>query len=250
MTLMQNKIVMITGAASGIGRATANLLRASGATIVAADKADGTTIAQAAGLTESDMGISLDVAAPNMLDAAAVAVVRRYGRIDGLVTCAGIWVHGTATHASLDDWNRALLVNLTGTLHAARAVLPHMVAAGKGAIVTMAGADATDPTAGNLPNNVSKAGVLQLTRSLAADYGANGIRVNAISPGYIETPMMMAFQGSRRDAYLKMHLLRRPGEADEVARAIRFLLSDDASFITGANLPVDGGLTAAQLIQY
>ena len=196
------------------------------------------------------MGISLDVSAPTMLEAAAVAVVRRYGRIDGLVTCAGIWTQGTATHASLDDWNRSIAVNLTGTLLAARAVLPHMTAAGKGAIVTLASADATDPTPGNASYNVSKAGVLQLTRSLAADYGANGIRVNCISPGYIETPMMLPMQGSRRDAYLKMHLLRRAGEADEVAKAIRFLLSDDASFITGANLPVDGGLTAAQLIQY
>jgi NAD(P)-dependent dehydrogenase (short-subunit alcohol dehydrogenase family) len=250
MVSMQSKIIMITGAASGIGRATAHLLRQSGATIVAADKTDGGTIAQAAGLSAEDMGISLDVSAPTMLDAAAVAVIRRYGRIDGLVTCAGVWVQGTTTHGTVEDWNRAITVNLTGTMFAARAVLPHMTAAGKGAIVTIAAADATNATYGNAPYNVSKAGVVQLTKSMAIDYGAQGIRVNCVSPGYIETPMMLGMQGGRRDAYLASHLMRRGGEPDEVARAIRFLLSDEASFITGVNLPVDGGLTAAQTLHY
>jgi len=126
-----------------------------------------------------------------------------------------------------------------------------MLAAGGGSIVTVASIYGMTGGPGNTPYNVTKGGVLQLTRSLAADYGASGIRVNAVSPGYIETPMtnMLAHAGPVRDAFVGMHLLQRAGQPEEVGKVIRFLLSDEASFVTGANIPVDGGFSAAQVIR-
>lgn len=131
-----------------------------------------------------------------------------------------------------------------------RAILPHMQAAGRGSIVAISSIYGMTGGPGNTPYNVSKGGILQLVRSMAADYGAAGIRVNAVSPGYIETPMthMLEQAGAVRDAFIGMHLLQRPGKPQEVGHVIRFLLSDESSFVTGANIPVDGGFSAAQVI--
>jgi NAD(P)-dependent dehydrogenase (short-subunit alcohol dehydrogenase family) len=127
-----------------------------------------------------------------------------------------------------------------------------MAKAGKGSIITLSSIYGMTGGTGNLPYNVTKGGVLQLTRSLAADYGPAGIRVNALSPGFIETPMTMALQSESpvRSAFIDMHLLKRAGRAEEVAKVAVFLLSDDASFVTGANIPVDGGFSAAQVIRF
>ncbi|MBU6252004.1 MAG: SDR family oxidoreductase [Alphaproteobacteria bacterium] len=243
---LNDQVIFITGAASGIGRATAEAARRAGAHVVGAD------IGADAELAELDMALPLDVTDAQGMAGAAAQIMKEFGRIDGLVTCAGISVVGTATEMPLADWQRALDVNLTGTMLAARAVLPHMVAAGRGAIVTLSSIYGMTGGTGNTPYNVTKGGVLQLTRSLAADYGAAGIRVNALSPGFIETPMTHGLHAASpvRSAFIDMHLLKRAGRAEEVAKAAIFLLSDDASFITGANIPVDGGFSAAQVIRF
>jgi NAD(P)-dependent dehydrogenase (short-subunit alcohol dehydrogenase family) len=245
MGRLDGKVIMVTGASSGIGRATVEMVRQAGATVAAAD------LAEITGLGNSDSAHKLDVSSESETADVVAQIMESHGRIDGLATCAGISVEGTVTQFDLEKWHKAIAVNLTGTMLSCRAVLPHMLAAGGGSIVTVASIYGMTGGPGNTPYNVTKGGVLQLTRSLAADYGASGIRVNAVSPGYIETPMtnMLAHAGPVRDAFVGMHLLQRAGQPEEVGKVIRFLLSDEASFVTGANIPVDGGFSAAQVIR-
>ena len=245
MGRLDGKVIMVTGASSGIGRATVEMVRRAGATVAAAD------LAEITGLGNSDSVHKLDVSSESETADVVAQIMESHGRIDGLATCAGISVEGTVTQFDLEKWHKAIAVNLTGTMLSCRAVLPHMLAAGGGSIVTVASIYGMTGGPGNTPYNVTKGGVLQLTRSLAADYGASGIRANAVSPGYIETPMtnMLAHAGPMRDAFVGMHLLQRAGQPEEVGKVIRFLLSDEASFVTGANIPVDGGFSAAQVIR-
>jgi NAD(P)-dependent dehydrogenase (short-subunit alcohol dehydrogenase family) len=242
---LEGKVIFVTGAASGIGQATVSAVRAAGAVVAAAD------LAGTEELGIDDAAYCLDVSNPEQTDEVVARIIERFGKIDGVATCAGISVVGSVTQFTLEHWQKALAVNLTGTMLTCRAVLPHMQAAGQGSIVTVASIYGMTGGLGNTPYNVTKGGVLQLTRSLAADYGSDGIRVNAISPGYIDTPMTGMFEHApeMRDAFVDMHLLKRAGQPEEVAKVIRFLLSNEASFVTGANIPVDGGFSAAQVIR-
>ena len=250
MNRIDGKIVLITGAASGIGCATAKLCGEAGATVVAADLAEPDAIGEATGLGSPHLCQSLNVSDEQDAMALVDKAVDQFGSIDGLVNCAGINGRGAAHQLELADWQKVLDVNLTGSLILSKHVISKMIDAGtKGAVVNLASAYGMTGGPGNVPYNVSKGAVLQLTRSMAVDYGPAGIRINSVSPGYIETPMTHMLDQAKefRDTFVAMHLLQRPGQPEEVAAAILFLISDDASNITGANLPVDGGFTAAHV---
>ncbi len=236
---LTDRVIFITGAASGIGAATAAACRAAGAKVIGADRAE---------VADVDLALSLDVSDEASVNAAVAQAADAFGQIDGLANCAGISVQGPVTMMRLEDWERALSVNLSGTMLCARAVIPVMMKAGKGAIVNISSVYGLTGGPGNTPYNVSKAGVAQLTRCMAADYGAAGIRVNSVCPGYIKTPMVDMLAGQMEQNFINMHLLRRAGQPEEVANVIRFLLSDEASYVTGANIPVDGGFGSSHLI--
>lgn len=250
MHTLSQKVVLVTGAASGIGAATCRAARAAGAQLIATDLAPEDAIAAGSGAVAADMVARLDVADEAAVDACVSRAVERFGRIDGLVNCAGIQTPGPAHTTELAVWNRVLGVQLTGTFLVSKRVVQEMLKARSGAIVNIASIYGMSGGRGNVSYNTAKGGVLQLTRSMAADYGGAGIRVNSVSPGYIETPMsaMLKDAGEFRDRFVAMHALRRPGQPEEVAAANVFLLSDAASFITAANLPVDGGFASTHII--
>jgi NAD(P)-dependent dehydrogenase (short-subunit alcohol dehydrogenase family) len=182
--------------------------------------------------------------------------VDKLGRIDGLVHAAGVAGGGPVHTMALSDWERVISVNLTGTFLMAKHVIGHMlqqpaVAGSRGSIVTVASIEGLEGTAGGSSYTASKGGVVLLTKNMAIDYGGRGIRVNAICPGFIETPMTdTIFKAAGMESPLaeivNEHKLRRLGQPEEIAAVAAFLLSDDSSFITGHAMPVDGGYTAGR----
>ena len=250
---VQGKVVIVTGAASGIGRATARRLLDDGATVVGADLTD-----DADDLGERGTYVRTDVTDEGAVRAlVASAVDAGGGRIDGAVTAAGVAGGGLAHMVEEVEWRRVIDINLTGTFlvakHAIGQLLEQERADGgeRGSIVTIASIEGLEGTAGGSAYNASKGGVVLLTKNLAIDYGPSGVRANAICPGFIDTPMTESLFGADGLAggatlWIEEHALRRFGRPEEIAAAARFLLSDDASFVSGHALTVDGGYTAGR----
>jgi 2-keto-3-deoxy-L-fuconate dehydrogenase len=250
----KDKVVVITGGASGIGRASAIAFAREGARVAIVD-ADGKAASDAAAELQSAGALALargsDVAAPGSADADAAAILAAWGRIDVLVTAAGRSSGGTVTTTEPKDWTEVFRVNVDGTWLWARAVIPAMQKAKRGAIVLVASQLALAGGRGNSAYIASKGAIISLTRTMALDYVADGIRVNAVAPGATETPMLArafarnADPEAARKRSAARHAMGRLGKPQEIAAGICFLAGDDAAFITGHVLPVEGGWLAA-----
>jgi NAD(P)-dependent dehydrogenase (short-subunit alcohol dehydrogenase family) len=237
------KVAVVTGAASGLGAATCARLVDEGATVVGIDVGD------APHRVDAGSWHVVDVTDEAALAAAFDAVVADHGRIDVLATFAGVIGGGPVHTVAEDEWARVIAVNLTGTYLSCKHALRHMVEQRSGSIVTVASVEGLEGTEGGSAYNASKGGVVLLTKNMAIDYGRKGVRVNCVCPGFVDTPLfrsVMASEGmaAHREEYREHHKLGRFGEPHEVAAAAAFLASDDASFVTGHALVVDGGYLA------
>lgn len=255
MTAFAGKVAIVTGAASGIGEATALLLAAEGAAVLLADVQDerGETVAErirAEGGTAAYL--RCDVAVAEDTAGTVRAAVERFGRLDILFNNAGIARSEAITELSEADWDLVIAVDLKSVYLGCKYAIPEMRRTGGGSIVNTASVAGLRGNARLHAYNAAKAGVVNLTRSVASEAGQYGIRVNCICPGIIRTPIwnpMLAVSEEQLDTIFQMMgsrvLLGRAGTPEEIARSVRFLCSDDASYITGHALVVDGGLMAA-----
>lgn len=255
--MLNNKVIVITGAASGIGLATAQRALAHGARVAAADIAqEPEDVASQGETAESWMFETVDVTDEAAVAAFTDAAAERFGRIDGLVNAAGVAGAGPVHALEAETWHRVLSINLTGTFHMLKHTVRHMltqepVNGERGSLVTLGSIEGLEGTAGGSVYNASKGGVVLLTKCVALDYGPVGIRANSICPGLVDTPMtqdvftMPGLESIHTD-FKAEHALGRAGRPDEIAAAATFLLSGDSSFITGEALAVDGGYTAGR----
>ncbi len=246
---MQGKVVLITGAASGMGRATALAFARRGATVavVDIDEAGGReTVDQIAGLGGDAEFFRCDVASADDVAGAVGSVVERFGGLDYAHNNAG--VEGSVAplvDQTEADWDRVHSINLKGVFLCMRAEIPFMLQRGGGAIVNTASASGLVARPGGLSTYVAaKHGVVGLTKCAAVDYSAAGIRVNAVCPGPVATPFLEDLPPEVKQMLLDLTPIRRFAAADEIAEAVVWLCSDDASYVTGAALPVDGGVVA------
>jgi meso-butanediol dehydrogenase/(S,S)-butanediol dehydrogenase/diacetyl reductase len=248
----EGHVAIVTAAGSGIGAATAKRLAAEGARLVVADlsgtRAQAT--AQAIAAAGSDAAwLKMDAAEPPAVEATVALALSRWGRLDVLVNNAGYGEPALLCDTSIESWNRTLAVTLTSVFLGLKHALPVMRRQGRGAVVNTASVSGIAGDIGMPAYNAAKAGVVNLTRAAALECAGQGIRVNCVCPGGIDTRVTQILAGDRADELRRtmaaVHPLQRMGSAEEIAAAIAFLASDEASFITGAALVADGGLTAA-----
>lgn len=246
---LEHQVALVTGGGSGIGAAIARLYATEGATLIVADIIAERAIEVAAAITAAGgiaVAVTIDVSDETSVTAGIASSVSKTGPIDILVNNAGVSIGNDILTIEPDVWDRNLSVVLRGPYLCSRAVLPTMIERGRGGIINISSVNGMTGL-GEEPYSAAKAGLINLTQNMAIKYGQFGIRCNAISPGTIRTPIWNARLAEAPDAFETLRAwypLRRVGEAEDVARAALFLASDDSSFVTGINLPVDGGLTA------
>jgi len=241
--MLESKVAIVTGGSTGIGKAIAAKYLEYGAEVVVANRS-----AETGRETAVDLGcefVQCDVAEYEQVKSLVEATVEDYGRLDVLVNNAGIGRVGTVEDMPLEDWNDVMRINLNGVMHGTRAALPHLKES-EGCIVNIASIYGLVGGPGATAYATAKGGIVNLTRSVAVDYAKQNVRVNSICPGFVETPMTDPAFG-QEEFYEYVHgqtPMGRVAQPEEIAGLAMFLASDEASYITGANIPVDGGWTA------
>ncbi len=242
---LEGRVALVTGGARGIGRAIALRLAHDGAKIAIVDMAENGTdaardIEQATG--RATVFVKADISRPEQVKEAVAEVEAALGLVDILVNNAGITRDGLMLVMSESDWDAVLAVNLKGAFLVSKAVLRGMIKRRQGVIVSISSVVGRRGNAGQVNYSAAKAGLIGFTKSLAREVASRNVRVNAVAPGYIETEMTLALEESARSAIIEHVPLGRIGMPEAVAGAVSFLVGDEASYITGVVLPVDGGL--------
>ncbi|MDP6978068.1 MAG: glucose 1-dehydrogenase [Myxococcota bacterium] len=254
MGRLEGKVAVITGAASGIGAATAARFAEEGASIAGLDIAKPADDAWALVCDKAPDAIfsEADIRDEDAVKGAIEGFVQRFGRIDALVNAAGVVGFGAAHLTEVAEFERVMDINVKGSFLTSKHVLPTMLEQGSGSIIHLASVEGLEGISGQMSYNASKGAVVLMTKNMALDYSPSGIRVNCLCPGGVATPMtaMLNVDGLKAigDKLRGAHLLGRFAEPEEIAAAALFLASDDASFVTGTSLVVDGGYTAGHRI--
>ncbi len=248
MGKLDGRVALITGAGAGIGRDSALAFAREGATVAVVD-VRGPRAEQTAGLIRDEGGnaraFTCDVRFLELVQATVADVLSAFGRIDALFNDAGTTRPGDVVSVSVEDWDMVLDVNLRGTFNFSRAVLPHMLERGSGAVINMGSVDGLTGDRNMAAYNAAKAAIVNLSRSMAVDFGPRGVRTNCICPGVIGSPAILkTFSDAQRERMEKSTPLRRIGRPTDIASLAVFLASDDSSFINGSAIVADGGLMA------
>ncbi|MEU1211678.1 SDR family NAD(P)-dependent oxidoreductase [Streptomyces sp. NPDC005791] len=243
------KVALVTGGASGIGLALSRRLAASGAAVVVADYNEASARKAADELRATGAraaAVALDVTDPASVEAGVRFTVDTFGALHLAVNNAGIGGPARPTgEYAIEDWNKVVATNLSGVFYSLRYELPAILASGGGAVVNMASILGTNGFAGSPAYVAAKHGVVGLTKTAALEYAAQNVRINAVGPGFIDTPLLRDTDSPARDHLISLHPAGRLGTSEEVAELTAFLLSDRASFIHGSYHLVDGGYSAS-----
>jgi len=242
---LEGKVAIVTGAAQGIGRAIAETLARHGADVVVADLDPGRsheTVATVGKLGRRALNLKVNVAEWNDVKSMTDQVLKDWGKIDILVNNAGITRDGLLVRMKEEDWNLVLQVNLNGTFHCTKAVLQPMTKQRYGRIVNIASIVGAMGNAGQANYAASKAAVIGFTKTIAREYASRMVTVNAVAPGFIDTAMTQGLPAEVKETLQKQIPLGRLGQPSDVAEAVRFLASDEAGYITGQVLHVNGGM--------
>jgi meso-butanediol dehydrogenase/(S,S)-butanediol dehydrogenase/diacetyl reductase len=247
MERFKNKTVIVTGSASGIGRGVAQRFSQEGANVVLCDLDETRLREVTAELPEErTLAVRCNVARYDKVEELVRDAVRRFGRLDVMVNNAGVASEGAAAIVALDDWEKTISVDLSGVFYGCRAALPELLNT-KGCIVNTASVSGLGADWAMCAYNAAKGGVVNLTRSIALDYGGKGVRCNAVCPSLTRTGMTIDMLEDKTlvTRFMERLPLGRVAEPGDIAAVVAFLASDDARFINGVNLPVDGGVTAS-----